>query len=95
MRREKIVAKNDDTTYFYQFPIVPAYAITIHKAQGLTLKKVVLNPKTFAAGQAYVALSRVRNLDNLILTRKLKKEDIIIDREAAEYMKEIKEKYSV
>lgn len=95
VRREKIVAKNDDTAYFYQFPIVAAYAITIHKAQGLTLKKVVLNPKTFAAGQAYVALSRVRKLDNLILTRKLKKEDIIIDREAAEYMKEIKEKYSV
>lgn len=95
VRREKIVAKNDDTTYFYQFPIAPAYAITIHKAQGLTLKNVVLNPATFAAGQAYVALSRVRNLDNMILTRKLKKEDIIVDREAADYMKEIKEKYSV
>ena len=95
VRREKIIAKNDDTAYFYQFPIMAAYAITIHKAQGLTLKNVVLNPSTFAAGQAYVALSRVRNLDNLILTRKLKKEDIIIDCEAAEYMKEIKEKYSV
>lgn len=95
VRREKIVAKNDDTAYFYQFPIAPAYAITIHKAQGLTIKNVVLNPRTFAAGQAYVALSRVRNLEHLILTRKLKKEDIIIDREASEYMKEIKEKYSV
>ena len=68
VRREKIIAKNDDTAYFYQFPIMAAYAITIHKAQGLTLKNVVLNPSTFAAGQAYVALSRVRNLEHLILS---------------------------
>lgn len=95
VRREKMIAKNDDTAYFYQFPVIAAYAITVHKSQGLTLKNVVLNPETFEAGQAYVALSRVRNLDNLILTRKLKIEDIIIDREAVEYMKEIKEKYSV
>lgn len=73
-----------------QYPIVPAYAMTIHKAQGTTLASAVLNPSTFSPGQAYVALSRVRNPEKLILSRKLNMRDIIVDRKAVKYEQNIR-----
>jgi len=52
-----------------QFPVQLAYVVTVHRVQGLTVDSaiVTLNNNFFASGQAYVALSRVRKLDNLIL----------------------------
>ncbi len=54
----------------YQFPLVLAWCITIHKVQGLSLDKAVidLGQNVFANSQAYVALSRVRNLEGVMLT---------------------------
>lgn len=51
-----------------QFPLMPAFAITIHKSQGLTLARVVLNfkNKDFTSGLSYVALSRVRAIEYVI-----------------------------
>ena len=66
---------------YSQIPVIPAWALTIHKAQGLTLEnvRVDLAQGAFASGQTYVALSRARSLDGLSLASPLKVADVMID----------------
>jgi len=71
---------------YVQFPLAPAWALTIHKAQGMTLDAVEidLGRGAFAPGQTYVALSRARSLEGLRLTRPLTERDVQVDPAIAE-----------
>lgn len=65
---------------FVQYPLKPAWAITIHKSQGLTFDKAVIDAQSaFAHGQVYVALSRCRTLEGMILHTPISKSAIIND----------------
>lgn len=66
---------------FTQYPMMLAWAVTIHKSQGKTFDKVVIDMGSgaFAHGQLYVALSRCTTLDGIVLKKKLQKKDIIMD----------------
>lgn len=67
---------------FTQFPVKPAWAITIHKSQGLTFDRVIidLGRGAFVNGQLYTALSRCRTLDGIVLKRPIRPDDLIMDR---------------
>jgi hypothetical protein len=61
--------KEDVVGKFTQYPVKLAWAITVHKSQGLTFDKAIIDiGNAFAPGQIYVALSRLRSLDGLVLT---------------------------
>src|SRR3954453_18202336 len=73
--------ENRQAGAYWQIPLIPAWAITIHKAQDLTLDDVRLDfgSGAFAAGQVYVALSRVRTLAGLSLARPLRPTEVQAD----------------
>lgn len=76
---------------FTQFPIRLAWAITIHKGQGKTYNNVIVDfgRGTFTHGQAYVALSRCRSLEGMILKTPLIRRHIIIDERVNGFMKKV------
>jgi ATP-dependent exoDNAse (exonuclease V) alpha subunit len=80
--------KRDIVAEFTQFPLRLAWAVTIHKSQGKTYERAIvdLGQRSFAPGQTYVALSRISSLDGLYLSRPLRPSDIIVDENVRRFM---------
>lgn len=71
---------------FIQYPIKLAWAITVHKSQGLTFEKAIIDiGSAFAPGQVYVALSRLTSLDGLVLSSSINYDSLEIDRNIHHY----------
>ncbi|MFC3415081.1 helix-turn-helix domain-containing protein [Algoriphagus hitonicola] len=71
---------------FSHFPIKLAWAVTVHKSQGLTFDKAIIDVgQAFAPGQVYVALSRLRSLDGLILRSRIQSDLIYSDHQVVKF----------
>lgn len=86
---EKNSVEEETIGTFTQFPLKLAWAVTIHKSQGLTFDKAIIDAgRAFAPGQVYVALSRLRSLKGLTLKSRISASGIATDPLVQEYSRE-------
>src|SRR5690606_6560770 len=84
--QEKDKINEETLGTFSQFPLRLAWAVTIHKSQGLTFDRAIIDAgASFAAGQVYVALSRVRSLEGLILRSTIRASNIYTDKDVQSF----------
>jgi len=88
---DRIVAKV--VGRYTQLPLMLAWAVTIHKAQGKTLDRVFVDfgNRAFAPGQVYVALSRVRSINDLRLARSIREEEVRCDPNVSTFYQQLKQ----
>ena len=87
MNEESGVIEATPIGRFRQYPVRPAWAITIHKSQGLTFDRAVIDARAaFSPGQAYVALSRCRSLEGVVLSSPLSNSAFITDNTVEQYL---------
>ncbi len=89
--------EEEELGIFIQYPIRLAWAITIHKSQGLTFSNVIidLTGGVFAGGQTYVALSRCTSLDGIQLKKQITKGDIFVRPEIVEFSKRFNDQQAI
>lgn len=94
---EKKEIEQEELGAFEQFPVKLAWAITVHKSQGLTFSKVNIDftGGVFAAGQVYVALSRCTSLQGIVLHEPLRRSDIFVRQEILEFARRFNDRASI
>ncbi|MBP5561622.1 MAG: AAA family ATPase [Muribaculaceae bacterium] len=94
-KEKKVVEKQLGS--FTQYPIKPAWALTVHKSQGLTFNNVVIDftGGAFTGGQAYVALSRCTSLEGITLTHRLAERDIFVNPAIVQFSRQFNDRHAI